>query len=84
MTETRCKHELVIEQCDHCKPRAAPALFMEPLPPKWSAPLSMNPGPWFEAQYGGTCAECGERFDAGDSIRGIGGGEYECRDCGES
>jgi hypothetical protein len=74
MTEERCKHELLIGQCDLCKPRAAADPFTAPAEWGYSAP--------FSAQYAGQCAECGWLFDPGDSIRSCSGG-YVCAECGE-
>jgi len=75
MEADRCRHELLVEQCADCRPAPAPDPFDEP---------AERPGRavWFEARYGGTCCECGDRFDPGDTIRAAGGGEYECADCG--
>jgi hypothetical protein len=34
------------------------------------------PGPWFTANYGGTCSRCGGMFREGDRIRADGHGMY--------
>lgn len=74
MSDERCAvTELVVEQCAHCRPAPVPDPFDEP-----------GGAPWFEARYGGTCVDCGDRFDPGDTIRAAGAGEYECADCGGS
>jgi hypothetical protein len=73
--DERCIHDLVVGQCAHCRPR--------PIPDPFEEPASRRYGPWFAAAYGGTCAECGDRFDAGEAIRAIGDGEYIGECCGE-
>jgi hypothetical protein len=75
MEAERCRHELLVEQCADCRP--APAV--DPLSDPAERP---HRAVWFEARYGGTCCECGDRFDAGDAIRSVGMGEYECANCG--
>lgn len=42
-----------------------------------------GPGPWFTAEYGGTCSLGGEEIEPGEEIRADGHGEYECRACVE-
>jgi len=77
-TGERCRHELLVEQCADCRPAPAVDPLGDP------AERVGAPGHWFVAAYGGSCSSCGDRFEAGDEIRAIGGGEYECADCGGS
>jgi hypothetical protein len=74
--DERCIHELIIEQCGLCRPRQPVSMTTS-----WSRATGSD-APWFEARYGGTCVECGDRFDPGDMIRATGAGEYECSGCG--
>ena len=67
--------ELPVNQCAHCRP-APPQTFV------FAEPELRPYGHWFEARYGGTCAECGDRFEIGDEIRSVGMGEYACEGCG--
>lgn len=59
--DERCIHELLIGQCDLCKPRRAAEPFSAPA--EWG-----DPGPWFTARYDGKCW-CGEPIAQGDDIR---------------
>jgi hypothetical protein len=40
-------------------------------------------GPWFVAQFPGTCGTCSERIKPGEMIRADGDGAYLCEDCGD-
>jgi len=75
MSETRCIHELLVDQCAICRPRPAPA--MDP----FDGPDDR--GPWFEAEYDDTCADCGWEICPGDTIRASGSGGYLCGRCGK-
>lgn len=39
-------------------------------------------GPWFTAQYEGTCRDCDGEILPGDTIRASGDGGYLCEGCG--
>jgi hypothetical protein len=65
---TRCEiTDLPTDQCAHCRPPP-------PEPPR-------QLGPWFTAQYDGTCSE-GCPIEAGDQIRADGEGGWLCETCG--
>lgn len=40
--------------------------------------------PWYEAGRTGFCCECGNRFEAGDSVRPDGYGGLLCLSCGDT
>jgi len=91
MEAERCRHELLVEQCADCRPARALSVAIDGYDAVNDAEAERlfddpaerpGPGGWFEARYGGTCVECGDRFEAGDEIRAAGAGEYECADCG--
>jgi hypothetical protein len=68
-----CIHDLDPASCAVCngaEKRAAAAERLER-------------GPWFTAQYPGSCPECGGEFGPGDMIRASGEGRWLCGECGE-
>ena len=67
-----CIHDLTPATCADCTRRARPA----------SVPAGY--GPWFEARFGGECADGGEPIFAGDQIRSDGEGGWLCAGCGQS
>jgi hypothetical protein len=73
----RCeKTDLPVESCGHCTGAEARAAREE------AAPEPSGPGPWFTAQYEGTCTGCLEDIEPGDTIRASGEGGYLCEGCG--
>jgi hypothetical protein len=84
MTVTaRCEvTELLVDECACRLHRNLP----DPAPDRdlFEAPAAAREArPWFASMYGGDCAGCGDRFDAGDTIRAsraFGGYVAEC--CG--
>jgi hypothetical protein len=70
-----CKHELVLTECTHCRPK-----------PKIPYQESVTWGPWFFARLPGSdCAECGETIKVGQQVRSNGRrGQYLCTTCGQA
>jgi hypothetical protein len=74
--DERCRHELIVDQCGLCSPRAesgAPDPFSSP------GPVA---GLWFAARYAGECSRCGDWFAEGEEIQADGEGGYLARCCG--
>jgi hypothetical protein len=62
VSEERCTvTELMVEQCDHCRPKPAP-MFSAPASSRasYSFPISASFESW--------CITCGDRIDHGDEI----------------
>lgn len=73
-TDTRCDlTELLVDQCG-CPQHRDGRTPDEEAEERYYAP----PGPWFEANYHGTCSCCGEPFEPGHRIRSDGGHGWEC------
>jgi hypothetical protein len=71
---SRCeKHDLEITSCADCRPRPGQA--------QATAVFSPGPGPWFVADYNGTCSGCGEDIVPDDEIRADGLGSWQRREC---
>jgi hypothetical protein len=76
----RCeKTDLLTESCGHCNGAEARAAREEAAATRQPA---TGPGPWFTAQYEGTCTDCLEGIEPGDMIRASGEGGYLCEGCG--
>lgn len=70
VTGLECKHELLISQCDYCKPKPPKDLFGEPA----------DVGPWFEAEFAAPCHTCESLVLPGEMIR-YREGQLECEVC---
>lgn len=82
MSDERCKHELVREQCSDCRDGAGAMRFSGTFDDgsAVATELTINgvdltgfvaptdSTHWFEARYAGRCAGCGDWFDEGDPI----------------
>jgi hypothetical protein len=71
--------DLLVESCGHCNGAEARAAREQAATVR---PSGTGPGPWFTAQYEGTCTGCLEVIDPGDTIRASGEGGYLCEGCG--
>jgi hypothetical protein len=67
VSEIRCRHDLLTEQCFDCRTHAKNATDLERELAEERARKLANPS-WFPARMVGTCHTCGERFERGDPI----------------
>jgi hypothetical protein len=89
ITETRevgrCVHDLIRDQCAHCRPRAermpGPGSAIPAVPARSSG--SGHASRLFTAGYDGACAECFDGIDAGDPIAMLNGSAV-CESCGRA
>lgn len=72
MTEGRCAvTELPVDGCAHCRPA----------PPPPAPAADGDYGRPFRARYDGRCGDCGDGFDAGDTIAYGPGDVVVCEGC---
>lgn len=72
VAEARCERsDLPTSMCAHCRGTAGEGPAAAP-----------ELGPLFEARFDGRCADCGESFDAGETIAALADGTgYACSEC---
>lgn len=75
MTETRCIHDMIQEQCGWC---SGPKV-RQPANPPW---LTRIGGHFITSQYRSFCPGCDQLIQPGDRIACI-GGKWLCEECFE-
>lgn len=71
---SRCRHELIKDQCGLCTPRRAPR-SADPFA------VAVEKGPWFPARFDSECSGCDGAIWEGEDIRADGSGGWEGRCC---